>query len=272
MQPEQFQLHADIEQRHWWFVARRRIVGRLVGEVLPPGPDAVVVDVGCGTGANIAALADRYDCAGIDTSDQAVELARQRFPDVRFLIGRAPEDLGELMQQARLFTLMDVLEHVDDDFAMLSELLAAATPGSHFLLTVPAGDSLWTEHDESFGHYRRYDLDRFQRIWTDLPVAPLLVSYFNARLYPVVRLVRAINRKRGRAAGRVGTDFELPSRPVNWLLQSIFAGEARRLLDVLHGRKARAYRRGVSLVALLRRQSGDIHVRRKPTDLPPDRR
>jgi len=271
MQPEQFQLHADIEQRHWWFVARRQIVGRLIQEVLPPGPDATIVDVGCGTGANIAALADRYDCVGIDTSDQAIELARQRFPGVRFLTGRAPEDLGELMRQARLFTLMDVLEHVEDDFAMLSELLAAAEPGSLFLLTVPADDSLWTEHDESFGHYRRYDLDRFRRVWADLPVTTLLLSYFNARLYPVVRWVRAINRKRGRAAGRVGTDFELPSRPVNWLLKNIFAGESKRLLGILHGRKRRAYRRGVSLVALLRRQSGHIDIRRKPHDLPPDR-
>ena len=37
MQTEQFQLHAEIEERHWWFVARRRIMGRLIAEVLPPG-------------------------------------------------------------------------------------------------------------------------------------------------------------------------------------------------------------------------------------------
>ena len=40
---------------------------------------------------------------------------------------------------------------------MLSGLLAAAAPGAYFLLTVPADESLWSEHDESFGHYRRYD-------------------------------------------------------------------------------------------------------------------
>ena len=91
MHYEQFQLHADIEQRHWWFVGRRRILCRLVAEVLPPiAAKRVIVDVGCGTGGNIAALADRYRCVGIDTSAEAIELARQRFPHVRFIAGRAP--------------------------------------------------------------------------------------------------------------------------------------------------------------------------------------
>ena len=271
MQTEQFQLHADIEQRHWWFVARRRIVRRLVAEVLPPTPDTVIVDVGCGTGANIAALADRYRCVGIDTSAEAVGLAQSRFPNVRFITGRAPDDLGQLVQQARMFMLMDVLEHVEDDFAMLSELLLAAAAGTYFLLTVPADDSLWSEHDESFGHWRRYDRQRFCRLWADLPVTTLLLSHFNARLVPLIRLIRWRNRRRGRASGSVGTDFWLPCRPVNRFLQAVFAGETRRLTGLLHGRR-RGYSSGASLVALLRREEGPIAVRRRPDGLPPDRR
>ena len=271
MQSEQFQLHAHIEQRHWWFVARRRILCRLAAEVLPPSAEVTIVDVGCGTGGNIAALADRYACVGIDTSEQAIELARQQFPQVRFIAGRAPGDLGNLAGQARLFLLTDVLEHVDDDYAMLSELLAAASPGCHFLLTVPADESLWSEHDESFGHYRRYDRARLEGVWAGLPVSTLLLSYFNARLLPVVRFVRAWNRRRGLAAGQAGTDFWLPIRPANRLLTAAFAGESTRLVAALHGRKP-GYRAGASLVALLRRQPGPIAIRPKPDDLPPDHR
>jgi SAM-dependent methyltransferase len=269
MRSEQFQLHADIEQRHWWFVGRRRIVRRLIGRVLPPAQETTIVDVGCGTGANIAALANSYDCVGIDTSTEAIDLARQRFPEVRFLSGSAPADLGELALQARMFTLMDVLEHVDDDFALLSELMAASSPGTYFLLTVPADESLWSEHDESFGHYRRYDRDRFEQVWAGLPVRTLLTSYFNSRLCHLIRLIRARNRRKGRAAGSAGTDFWVPVAPVNRLLEATFAGEARRLLGVLGGRR-RAYRAGASLVALLRREPGRIAVRTKPNDLPPD--
>jgi SAM-dependent methyltransferase len=272
MQSEQFQLHADIEQRHWWFVGRREIMRGLAREVLPPAPGATVIDVGCGTGGNIASLADDYRAIGIDTSAEAVQWARARFPKVHFLQGRAPGDLGPLLAQARLVLLMDVLEHVSDDFTLLSELLAAADPGTHFLLTVPADPALWSVHDESFGHYRRYDRARLEMVWAGLPVSTRLVSYFNARLLPVVRLVRWRNRRRGQAAGRVGTDFWLPSRPVNALLQAILAGEARRLLQTLHGRRRQGYSAGSSLIAILRREEGPIAVRQKPARLPPDRR
>jgi SAM-dependent methyltransferase len=271
MQSAQFQLHATIEQRHWWFVGRRRILCRLIAEVLPPSPETTLVDIGCGTGANIAALADRYRAIGIDTSAEAVELAKQRFSAVRFIAGRAPEDLGDEMGRARLFLLTDVLEHIRDDFAMLSELLASASPGCFFLLTVPADESLWSEHDESFGHYRRYDRARLEQVWAGLPVSTLLLSYFNSRLLPVVRSVRAWNRFRGHASGVAGTDFWLPSRPANALLTAAFAGESRRLVACLRGQK-RGYRAGSSLIALLRRERGPIAIRSKPAGLPPDHR
>jgi len=270
MQSEQFLLHADIEERHWWFVGRRRIMRRLVTRVVPPARDVTVVDVGCGTGANIASLADAYDCVGIDASAEAIALARRRFPGVRFLVGTAPGDLGDLAGRARLFLLMDVLEHVEDDFAMLSELLAAASPGALVLVTVPADEALWSEHDESFGHWRRYDRRRLERLWAELPVTPLLVSYYNSRLYPLIRLIRARSRRRGRAAGRSGTDFWMPSRPVNRLLAATLAGEGRSLVRRLADGRAGAVGVAASLVALLRRDAGVIAVRPKPEDLPPD--
>ena len=158
-----------------------------------------------------------------------------------------------MMGQARLFLLTDVLEHVADDYAMFSELLAAASPGSCFLVTVPADESLWSVHDESFGHYRRYAAARLEGIWQGLPATTLLLSHFNARLFPIVRLVRAWNRHVGQAAGRAGTDFWLPRGPINALLTAILAGEA-------------------SLLALVRREAGRVAIRRKPADLPPDHR
>ena len=149
MQTAQYQLHADFgekNQRHWWFVGRRRIaLMRLAAKILPPSPQSLVIDVGCGTGANIAALADRYACVGMDSWAEAIQLAQARFPKVRFLTGLAPDDLGDLAGQARLILLMDVLEHVSDDFLFFSRLLAAAAPSCcYFLLTVPADESLWS--------------------------------------------------------------------------------------------------------------------------------
>lgn len=255
MQSAQFQLHAEIEQRHWWFVARRRIVRRLVEHVLPPDRQTTIIDVGCGTGGNLADLADAYHAVGIDTSAEAIELARRRFPQASFIAGRAPHDLpAETWAGARLVMMNDVLEHVPDDRGLLAEIVAAAQPGTYFLLTVPADPGLWSPHDEAFGHYRRYRLSEFAALWASLPVDAHLVSYFNARLYPVVKSVRWWNRLRGHAAGSAGTDFHVPAAPVNRLLTAVFAGEGQRLADLAAGRTKRGYRHGVSLLALLERR------------------
>ncbi len=247
-------------------------MSRLAAEVLPPSPQSLVIDVGCGTGANIAALAGRYACVGIDTSAEAIELARQRFPRVRFITGLVPDDLGDLVGQARLILLMDVLEHVSDDFLFFSRLLAPAAPGCYFLLTVPADESLWSVHDESFGHYRRYDASRLEKVWAGLPVAPLLLSHFNSRLLPLIRVVRAWNQRRHRAAGRAGTDFWMPNPVSNYLLEQILAGESKRLVKALRRQESRGYSSGASLLAVLRREQGAITPRTKPPDIAADHR
>jgi SAM-dependent methyltransferase len=263
VRPAHFEVVAAVDLRHWWFLGRRRILREVLAAVLPPGRGALVIDIGCGTGANIAALCDRYECIGIDTSPDAIRLARQRFGGVRFICGAAPGDLGEAAGRAGAVLLMDVLEHVPDDAALLGPIVEALAPGALVLVTVPADPRLWSEHDVSLGHYRRYDAPALRRIWSSLPVSEMMVSYFNARLYPLVRAARALGRLRGRAWGREGTDMAIPRGPINRVLERVFAGEGRRLADLAAGRPRgrRGYARGVSLMALLRREPGGARGR-----------
>lgn len=253
MRAEQLHLNAALEDRHWWFVGRRSIVRRLVHRILPRG--ATIVDVGCGTGGNLGALAAEYACVGVDTSPDAIALARERFPGIRFLEGRAPEDLGALAAEARLFLLADVIEHVEDDAGFLARLVRSASPGALFLITVPADPGLWSRHDETHLHFRRYERADLARLWERLPVTCLLLSHFNARLHPIVRAVRGWSRRRGKASGAAGTDLFLPARPVNWALTKLFAGEGRTLEGALAS-GGPGYAAGVSLIAILKREPG----------------
>lgn len=270
MRPDLYVMTADLEERHWWFTARRRIIESLIERILPPSRASLVIDVGCGTGANIAALADRYACLGIDPSEVAIELARDRFPSVEFKVGSAPVDLGESARQADLFLLLDVLEHVEDDFAQFSAIASAARVGAHILVTVPADPSLWSDHDVSHGHYRRYESDRLEMIWHGLPLRVRLMSHFNARLYPLIRAVRLAGRILGIASGARETDLFRPPAPINGLLETIFAGETRTLVELLEGRREAGYRRGVSLIAVLEREHGRFEARPRPSEAPPD--
>jgi len=105
-----------------------------------------------------------------------------------------------------------------------------------------------------------------------LPVSTLLLSYFNSRLLPLVKMIRTGTQRRGQAAGRAGTDFWMPNPLVNILLERIFAGERKKLLQMLRMQRSHGYSAGASLIAVLRREEGPMAVRTKPSDVAPDRR
>ena len=268
MDATQLRLHAEMEERHWWFLGRRRIMIDLANRLVPPNEGKRVVDIGCGTGGNIASLAQAYVATGIDAEPIAIDLANARYPDVRFWCGQIEQMPREIDANTDLYLLMDVLEHVPEDFWFLSTLLARCRTGAHVMITVPAHERLWSSHDVALGHYRRYDKERLQWTWQDLPVAVRAMSYFNTRLYPAIRLVRGLGRYLRRSYGSAGTDLSLPPRPVNSLLTGWFAGEASVLAEVLAG-GSRGYRTGASLLAILR-VDGITAQRSKPANAPPD--
>jgi SAM-dependent methyltransferase len=267
MGPELFKLHADREVRHWWFVGRRQILRTMVHELVPPGQGRLIIDVGCGTGANVAALAGEYECVGIDVSPEGIALARERYPSSRFIVGYAPQDLGDLTGRADLFLMMDVLEHVRDDVALFTSVMAAAKPGAHVIVTVPADPRLWSPHDITHMHYRRYVYDRLRVLWEGDPVTPLLVTGLNRRLLPLVRLVRGIQRRRGRSSGPGGTDLSLPPAPLNRALSRVLAGEASVSVERLRGRVIERHPSGVSFLVVARREPGVMTGRSRAPEL-----
>lgn len=267
MQQEQYLLHSQLEDHHWWFTGRRRIVVRVLQHYLPPMRERLVIEVGCGTGGNLACLHRHYTCIGIDPSPEAVRLARAKAPTCRIVQGTAPDDLGQWAGQADAFLLLDVLEHVRDDFALLSSIVKVAKTGCLFLITVPAEPALWSPHDIAFGHYRRYDRRRLAHVSQDLPVQTRLFSYYNSRLFPLIHAIRKFNRVRRKSLGRAQTDFSILPGALNNLLDRILSGESGSLLARSTAGKRSAYRRGVSLMCLLERSPGECALITKPAGL-----
>jgi SAM-dependent methyltransferase len=246
-------VHAKAASRHWWFVGRRHILSTLLKALVCPDAQRLVVEVGCGTGENLAWLSQSYDVLAVEPSSPAAVLARQRVSASRVIETDTPHDVPEY-SRADAVLMLDVLEHVADDRAFLSRWVEPMKPGSILLITVPADPALWSRHDEAYGHYRRYERDGLRGLLYEQPVELLLLSYCNARLYWCIRLARCAARRMGRSWGPHGTDLWMPPTWLNGLLAKVFSSEAQRLLWCLkQGSGGSAWPRGVSLVAAARR-------------------
>jgi 2-polyprenyl-3-methyl-5-hydroxy-6-metoxy-1,4-benzoquinol methylase len=254
MDRDQFELHAYMEDRHWWFLGRRRILAALCEELLGSSTGAAVVDLGCGTGGNAAALARDHRVVGLDAHPDAISLARERFPAVEFRHGSVFDDTGvEALARADLVVCTDVAEHVEDDVAFVDAIVESLPPGGHLLITVPAHPGMWSPHDVAMGHYRRYTPRTFEQLLSSDRVDLGLFSYYNTRLFPLARVERVLSRVRGKTRGAHQTDLTLPPAPLNRALASIFAGESSRLLGLMRGAR-RPYPTGLSLIASVRRR------------------
>ncbi len=200
MDARQYEAHAAHEDVHWWFLARRTILLDIITHLLAGEKGRpLVVDVGCGTGGTVAALAGHYDVLGVEPAAEAVAIARRRHPGCAFVEGTAPEAVAARIAEARVVLLTDVLEHVADDAGLLGSLVSGCRPDTWFVVTVPADMRLWSGHDEVLGHFRRYDPRGFAALWRSLPVACHLLAPFNTRLAPRGRFVRRVRPPRGTA-------------------------------------------------------------------------
>lgn len=214
--------------------------------------DPLLVEVGMGTGGNVRFLSERFRCVGIDVERDAVELARTRAGAGTYLLGDALTEHAHHVADADVVLLLDVLEHIEGDRAFLSGLIGRMKPGANLIMTVPADPRLWSPHDASHHHFRRYTTTTLQQVWRDLPIRPRLLTPFNTRLFPLIFLARTISQRRGRALGQASSDLTMPVAWVNRTLEAVFYGESARIRRVLHGQAA-PYPRGVSLMAVLQR-------------------
>lgn len=198
------------EDAHWWFRGRRAVIRALLGRAgLPPRPR--LLDAGCGTGRNLVELAGLGPASGVDPSPSAVAFCRARGLEDVHQAGLEALPFGD--GQFDLLLACDVVEHVDHDVAALRELHRVAAPGATLLLTVPAYQWLWTDHDVQLHHRRRYTLPTLSDRAVEAGWAPTVATYFNSLLLPVVAPLRVASRWRPSPAGGRGGRTDLDRTP-----------------------------------------------------------
>jgi SAM-dependent methyltransferase len=216
---------AAVEDRHWWFRGRRRIVARWL-ERLPSGADRRILEIGCGSGGNLPLLARHGRVDALDTDETALGYARARgCAEVR--AGSLPHDLPYAPESFDLVVMLDVLEHVDDDAASLRAARGLLKPGGAALVTVPAHRFLWSAHDDAHDHRRRYGRDELRDLARGARLSIRYLSHFNAALFLPIAAVRLLTR-----GGAGSTGLQVPPAPLNDLLAGLLGAE-RHLMPAL---------------------------------------
>lgn len=222
MDRETYDNMARIDGTHWWFVARRRIVAALIAAQAPVPPGGRILEVGCGTGSNLALLQALGRVDAIEPDDGARALAAER-SGIAVKGGLLPDGVTLEPGAYDLIVLLDVLEHIPDDAGTLRALAPTLAAGGRMLLTVPAGPWLWSAHDAAHHHHRRYTAASLRTVLEGSGFRIRHLTHFNSALMPLIVAARAL----GRLTGRDGGDDAMPGRALNRLLERVFAAEGR---------------------------------------------
>ena len=214
-----------MEDVHWWFIARRRILLTILRRYLGAGPadGRRILDVGCGTGTMLTYLATLGQADGVDIDEEAVGYCHDRG---LAQVTQAPADhLPYDDATFELVTALDVVEHIDDDLGVLREMKRVLKPGGGLLITVPAYRFLWGRQDEINLHKRRYVASEVRERLRSAGFDVQKLTYMNALLFPPIAAIRLVRHVLPEPANPP-SDFAFPApKPLNRLLSAVFGWE-----------------------------------------------
>ncbi|HXD32096.1 MAG TPA: class I SAM-dependent methyltransferase [Pyrinomonadaceae bacterium] len=234
MLPQEMQQHTysimyEVEGTHWWFAGRRRIIETFLKDICEKlgSKTPRILDVGCGTGANLEMLAQFGEAEGVDVSPEALAFCRARgLQKVRE--GEA-EHLPYEDGSFDLVTGLDVVEHLDDDVAGLNEMRRVLRPGGYALLFVPAFMFLWGVQDDISHHRRRYTRSGLEQVVRAAGFEVERVTYANITFFAPILLGRILMRVTG---FRPASENNLTVGALNGILGRILGAESSILHQV----------------------------------------
>jgi SAM-dependent methyltransferase len=241
MEEQEYRSIYSLEDRHWWYVALRHFVHYSIGRHLKErglsggwGSAVRVLDAGCGTGALLSGLQRNCRAVGIDFSELALGLCRERGAGslVRGSVSTLP--FGD--RTFDLVVSLDVLYHdfVEDDIAALKEFRRVLKDGGALILNLPAYWFLRSPHDRAVHTRRRYTRRMLARKLTEAGFTVDRITYRNVFLFPSIVLYRVFKRFLSKKGDYDTSDSDLAeTRPwVNWLLLQVLSLENNLLRKV----------------------------------------
>ena len=215
------------EDNHWWFASRTRALNAVMGPILPNKSDFKLLDIGCGAGNMIHHLSKYGQVKGLEIDERPVKKARDRGYDV---------DLFDATQQMPFddntfdaVTALDVIEHNEDDMAILTDSYRILKPGGHMIITVPAFMWLWTHNDDLNAHVRRYTAGELKEKLVKTGFKARRVSYNNFFVFPLAAtlllLRRSTDSKKELASHHVDEEeYQVEMEPASPAVNTVLTG------------------------------------------------
>jgi SAM-dependent methyltransferase len=238
VQRREFEAMLALDERHWWYRGRRRMLAALLEGVDLPAP-ARVLDAGCGSGRTLDELSRLGPARGVELNPAALAAARSRGHEV---VEAPVEAIPHEDAAFDLVTCLDVIEHTDDDVTALRELRRVTATAGRLVVSVPAHPRLWSRHDEVNGHRRRYTRRTLRAAAEAAGWRVERMTGFNVAYLAPAALVRLTRRE---TSENEGSDLELTPSSLDGLLELPLRAEAalaRRGIDLPTG---------LSLIAVL---------------------
>jgi len=194
MEIEEYFKMYELEDSHWWFLGKRKIVQKMLSTYVTLAPHDLILDVGCGTGGMMVVLRQFGEAFGLDISPTGLQLACERGFDT--LSQASVLSLPFADGTFSLVTSFDVLYHesVGDDLLALKEFYRVCRPGGFLLVTDSALPILQSQHDQAYHAVRRYTAQSLGRKVAQVGFHILKLSYASSFLFPIILAVRLWKR------------------------------------------------------------------------------
>lgn len=228
MQPDEYRVMFEIEDDYWWYHGLRVLIRSLLEQYLPvSSATPVILDVGCGTGANLKLLQGYGNALGVDISENAIQFCRARgIPENRTFLASAL-DLPFPDAHFDMAVSFDVICNLQDDGAAFRQVARVLKPGAVFIVGLPAYQWLWSAHDVAVGHQRRYVAPELRKKLSAAGFQIERITYTNGVLMPLIAAVRLLGRQVKESDKGVHSDLVPLPGMVNRLLTALFVSEMR---------------------------------------------
>lgn len=221
MKRQVYDIEVSVEQEHWWFKGRRKLLQIILSEMFANRKDLEIYDLGCGTGSNVQLLKKYGKVAGVDCNKTALSFSIDRGFDKVI-----EADICQMSciksKCADLVVITDVLEHLDDDLKALQEINRISKDDGRVIITVPAFSFLSTTQDDFYHHKRRYTQKEISQKMSTAKFNIERLTYFNLILSLPILLIRSLMKLLNI---KVASENKINNRFLNFICQKIFCYE-----------------------------------------------